>query len=140
MTKVYQLRLSICSEDNKQVYFTNESEDQPTIEITLGEQEIFPKLEKMLSDMQKGQRDTVILQPDDAFGMRDEEAVVEIDIEKLPEDLRQVGMEVDFEVSPEHIVSGVVQNVGDENATIDFNHPLAGESVVIDFVVEDVAG
>ena len=139
MARVYQLRLSITSEDNKQVYFTNESQDQPTIDITLGQQEIFPKLESMLTEMQQGQKEKVVLQPEDAFGMRDEEAVMQIGIEKLPEDLRQVGMEVDFEVAPDHVVSGVVQDVGTENATIDFNHPLAGESVVVEFLVENVA-
>lgn len=95
---------------------------------------LLPGLEAALAGMRVGERRTVDLPAEEAFGERDEELVFTVGRGELPEDAR-VGDELSIE-SPEGAAFDVrVAALGAREATLDANSPHAGEGVVCDIEV-----
>jgi len=98
------------------------------IEYVHGYRMLVPGLEAALAGMRAGERRTIALDPDEAFGARDEELVFRVDREELPQNAN-AGDE--FVIEPDAIDVRVV-SIDEKEATLDANHPLAGVSVVYD--------
>ncbi len=88
-----------------------------------------------IRDLKQGDKFDFTLEPDDAFGARDEELVVE-----LPRDTFMVegefdgkrvfiGAHVPMMTADGYRIDGTVEAIDDDNVTMDFNHELAGETV-----------
>lgn len=75
--------------------------------------------------MRVGETRELSVQPADGFGERDENAVVSIPAAKLPD-----GCKVGTRLSLDKGREAIVVALGEESATIDMNHPLAGKSVI----------
>jgi FKBP-type peptidyl-prolyl cis-trans isomerase SlyD len=99
-----------------------------------GQQEILPKLEEALLGLQVGGTKKVTLSPQDAYGEVDEEAIVEVPLERIPEDARKVGTRLQGQSSDGRVVTPVVVEVRESSALLDFNHPLAG--MILQFEVK----
>lgn len=103
----------------------------PTL-VVIGKSTLLPAVEKVLPEMNVGEKKVIIAEPKDAFGERDESLVI-----RLPKKaLRQrnitpvVGMELDVGGR-----RGVIVRVTERFAYVDFNHPLAGKKVKIELEV-----
>ncbi|MBG77479.1 MAG: peptidylprolyl isomerase [Alphaproteobacteria bacterium] len=131
------LRMTIRNLDDDQVFFSNENESMQAVEITPGEGNIFPKVEEVLPTMEIGERKSLTLEKEDAFGDIVKEAVQNVAIENLPEELREVGSNVSAQTQNDQTVHGTVVAIEENAAVIDFNHPLAGKKVEVEFVVVD---
>jgi peptidylprolyl isomerase len=103
------------------------------MEIVIGGEEFFPLVEEALIGMAPGEKKTVVVPADDAFGAYDETRVFTVPLTDLPEDF-------DAEEGDELILSGdddeelgvcVVEKT-DEEITFDANHPLAGKDLIFD--------
>lgn len=129
------LRLTIRDAENSQVFFSNENEETQPLEVIPGNNQIFPKVEELLPTMEVGARKNLTLQKEEAFGESVQEAVQLIPTANLPEHLREPGAKVSAQTEQGDSVNGTVVAVNDENAEIDFNHPLAGKAIEVDFVV-----
>ena len=101
---------------------------------------IFPLVEEALHGKRVGDNISVTLQPDDAFGEYEHE-LVEVEARSaFPEDTA-VGMQ--FEGAPEEsddedFILYTVVEVGDDEVTVDGNHPLAGKTVTFNCTVTSV--
>lgn len=101
---------------------------------------IFPLVEEALHGKSVGDKISVTLQPDDAFGEYEHE-LVEVEARNaFPEDVA-VGMQ--FEGAPEEsddedFILYTVVEVGDDEVTVDGNHPLAGKTVTFNCTVTGV--
>lgn len=113
------------------------SEDNEPLEIVPGNGQMFVRVEERLLEAKVGQSFSVNLMPEEAFGPIDEEAAATVPVESLPKDLRFQGAEVSFESDEESYV-GVVKWVQGDLAEVDFNHPLAGETVTVDITLISV--
>ncbi len=103
-----------------------------------GHNEVAPGLEKALAGREKGQNFKVILKPDDAYGRRDEEQIIKLDVRDLPEgSTPKVGMMVRF-LEGEFDRAFRIVDVGDFDVTLDGNHPLAGINLHFQVEVQDV--
>lgn len=130
------LRLTIRSlDDDNQVFFSNEDETVQAIEVIPGQGEIFAKLDAMLPTMNIGDKESLTLSKEEAFGDYIEDAVKKVPVDNLSEELRQPGTRVSTQIEDGHTIEGVVVSVEDEFAVIDFNHPLAGKNIQVDFVI-----
>jgi len=94
----------------------------------VGAGEIFPKLEEALIGMNVGEEKDVILEPEDAFGEYDPEAVQVIPKEYFGEE-PEVGMQYYAHFEGGEEIPFYVKEVKGDNVTIDFNHPLAGKRI-----------
>lgn len=115
------------------------SEDSAPLSYTQGQDEILGGLEEALEGLEAGAEKTVVLEPDQAFGGVDPDAVVDVDVSRLPEDARQPGAVVETHDDQGETMAGEVTDISEGVATIDFNHPLAGKTLQFDIKVLSVA-
>lgn len=128
--------------DNGEVL--DSSEGREPLVFNAGKGEIIPGLEQALMGKCKDEHVEVTIAPEDAYGLRQEDAVQQVPREQLAAIPNlQAGMPLQAE-TPQGTVTVFVAEVGDEMVTIDGNHPLAGEtlhfSVDIVAVLEDEGG
>ena len=86
-----------------------------------------------------GERQTSTLQPEDAFGPRDEGAVHVMARSSFPDNMElDVGVVVAFDSAMGQPVAGTIIKLDDLQAEVDFNHPLAGHIILLDLELLDV--
>jgi len=94
---------------------------------TQGEEQLIFGLEQALVGKKAGDSLKVSVPPEDGYGVVSEDALLEVPLEHLPEEARQLGAMLTA-VGPEgQELQGVVTGIGESSATLNFNHPLAGE-------------
>ena len=113
------------------------SKDGEPLAYIQGIGNLIPGLEEALEGKSAGDELSVSIQPDQAYGKRDEEllqAVPRAHFDGVDE--LQVGMQfrASSEDSDERVVT--VVEAGDEQVTVDGNHPLAGQ--ILNFEVKIV--
>ena len=113
------------------------SKDGEPLAYIQGIGNLIPGLEEALEGKSAGDELSVSIQPDQAYGKRDEEllqAVPRAHFDGVDE--LQVGMQfrASSEDGDEKVVT--VVEVGDEQVTVDGNHPLAGQ--ILNFEVKIV--
>jgi FKBP-type peptidyl-prolyl cis-trans isomerase SlyD len=101
--------------------------------IVLGEGHMFDQVEDELRGKEVGDSGTVVIPAVDAFGEYDDEQVRTVSVEKLPEDSRRPGSQVQVDGE-----QGFVNAVIGGRARVDFNHPLAGDDIEYDYEIADV--
>jgi len=118
--------------------FTETSEGKDPIVYLHGRGGIVRGLEKEMAGRQPGDRFTATIAPRDAYGMRDENAKRRVPIKHLirPGKLA-VGKAVAVN-STEGPRAAIILKVGRFNVDLDFNHQLAGKSLVFDIEIVDV--
>jgi FKBP-type peptidyl-prolyl cis-trans isomerase SlpA len=99
----------------------------------LGTGQLAPTLENCLLGMADGARDTFTLEPEAAFGRHNPELVQRIALAALPRELEEEpGAAVAFTDTSGKEFAGTLLEKGESHATFDFNHPLAGKTVVFE--------
>jgi FKBP-type peptidyl-prolyl cis-trans isomerase SlyD len=91
-----------------------------------GQQQILPKLEEALEGLQVGASKKVALRAEDAYGDVDEGAIIEVPLDRVPEEARTVGTRLRGESPDGRVVTPIVVELREGTALLDFNHPLAG--------------
>ena len=109
-------------------------DDEP-VEITMSNGDVTEGMELALFGLKEGDSQTLTLTAEQGFGIRDEDNIHDIPLSDFPDDLTpEVGLSYSFESPEDGEIPGTVLSIKDENARIDFNHPLAGQQIV--FTVE----
>jgi len=98
---------------------------------------LFPALEEKLDGLAQGSRRTVLLGPEQAFGLRNPEAQVEVDRADFPEDVAPGDCyEADDEDGRPVLLQ--VLDVSAEGVLVDSNHPLAGQTLRFEVEAREV--
>ena len=98
------------------------------IEFIFGAGQAPPAFERATDGLSLGESRRVALAPEEAFGPRDEEAIVVVERGELPPDAA-LGDELEAESEDGELVFLRVVDLDDEIARLDANHPLAGQSI-----------
>jgi FKBP-type peptidyl-prolyl cis-trans isomerase SlyD len=89
--------------------------------------------------MQVGDSSKVTIQPEDGYGLYNQELVHEIPRDQFPpEEKIEPGMTFQTEGPQGPITINVVEVKGDESVTVDLNHPLAGQQLTFDVKIVDI--
>ncbi|MDR2238835.1 MAG: FKBP-type peptidyl-prolyl cis-trans isomerase [Zoogloeaceae bacterium] len=98
--------------------------------LQMGSGELAPVLERCLIDLPLGERTVFLLEPEQAFGPRDPQLMQRFARSELPhaDDLREMAL-IEFQVPGGGACAGLVRELTEEDALIDFNHPLAGKAI-----------
>lgn len=99
-----------------------------------GAENIVPGLERELTGKKVGDKFTVTLQPEDAYGDYDPDDTEAIEREDLPDGLVP-GMEIVLEDDEGYIMEATVSEITDDAVILDFNLPFAGKVVTYEVEV-----
>jgi peptidylprolyl isomerase len=109
------------------------------IEFTLGEQSVITGFEAGVKGMQVGEQKTIHIPAEEAYGTRNEALVEEVPRQHFPEDMElQVGLQLQAQSPNGEHFNVVVTALSEETATLDGNHPLAGEALNFDLELVDI--
>jgi FKBP-type peptidyl-prolyl cis-trans isomerase SlyD len=103
-----------------------------------------PKFEKNLDGLKVGDTFEFGLISEDAYGLTDENAIVDIPLNifeidgKIDYKLVKLGSQIPMQDSQGNRLNGIVTEIGKEFITMDFNHPLAGENLFFSGSVIDI--
>ena len=112
------------------------SNDKEPIEFEVGSQQVIEGFESAVMGLTKGDKTTVTIPSDKAYGELRNELIQQVPRNQVPQDV-QVGVQLQG-VNPQgqpFVVT--VTEVNESTATIDANHPLAGKTLIFDLEVVD---
>ena len=95
-------------------------------------------LEAALQGLEVDMTTEVTLEPADAYGELDPALQMQVPLDAIPEEARQVGMELDGEAEDGSSRTFRVVALDDESITVDGNHPYAGRRLHFKFEVLDI--
>jgi len=91
-------------------------------------------------DMEVGQKKTVTLKPEEAYGHRVDEAIRKFSKEVFPEGSQlEKGQRVQGQSETGQPVTALVLEVEENEITLDLNHPLAGEELKFDIELVEIS-
>jgi FKBP-type peptidyl-prolyl cis-trans isomerase SlyD len=101
------------------------------LEYLQGHTQIIPGLEQALVGMHIGDEIEVTVEPAEAYGEYDEEEVDIIPLEAFPDDFEPaVGDDLQLrDTETGEVFNATVVELLDDEIKVDFNHPLAGETL-----------
>jgi FKBP-type peptidyl-prolyl cis-trans isomerase SlyD len=104
-----------------------------------GHDEILPGLEEALAGMAVGDETAVTLEPEDGYGDYDPEAFEEVPVDQFPatENL-EPGMPIGVQDASGEMYQAFIAEVRPDTIVLDFNHPLAGETLHFQVKVIDL--
>ena len=110
----------------------------PLVYLHGGYDGIFAVIEEALHGKQVGEKLTIKLAPEDAFGEFDEELVLVEDASLFPDNI-EVGMSFERvgEDGEEEMIYRIT-DIADGKVVVDGNHPLAGTALIFDMTVQSV--
>lgn len=124
-----ELHFSVSIENGIEIDNTR-GRDEP-VSLVIGDGNLLEGFEKALFGLRAGDRRTVHLPPEDAFGQWNPENIQIFDTVKF-EQRPIVGHMIEFEDKAKATLFGVVKSVNDDITEIDFNHPLAGKNITFE--------
>ncbi len=115
-----------------QVFDTSEGRDP--LEFTVGAGQLIAGFDQAVRGLGVGDKTTVEIPPEEAYGMPDPERVQEVPKAMIDADV-EVGQVLGLQTPDGQAMQATVHQVGDETITLDFNHFLAGKTLVFDIEV-----
>ena len=105
------------------------------LEFVTGKGQIIPGLEKGLVGMKEGESKEIVVKAEEAYGLRDEEAVQTLPKEQFEGIDLQKGMQLYGQGQNGETIQVTVVDFDDNGVTVDFNHPLAGKDLKFNVTV-----
>lgn len=113
------------------------SEGRDPLTFTLGTGDVIPGFENGIIGLEPGGSVTITIEPEDAYGPRVPELTHQVTVDDFAE-APYVGGMVTL-LSPEgDEMPGRIVAIEGEAVMLDFNHPLAGETLIFDIDLVDV--
>lgn len=129
------LHFALLFEDGEVVDSTFEREPATFV---FGDGSLLPSVERKLLGLREGDSQTFTLAPEEAFGQRNPANVQSFPRSQFSADMDlQKGVVISFADAARSEMPGVVAAVDGDTVEVDFNHPLAGHSLL--FKVEIIA-
>jgi FKBP-type peptidyl-prolyl cis-trans isomerase 2 len=115
--------------------------DRGPLKFTLGQGMLIQGFEQAVLGMSTGEKKTVVIPPDQAYGPHREVSVVVVDRKHLPPDLDpKVGQRLEITQENDQVVLVTVAATSETSITLDANHPLAGKDLTFEIELVEIAG
>ncbi len=109
------------------------------LEYVVGDESIIPGLENQLNGMHIGEEKVVIVEPKDAYGDEDPQAVKEFPKDSMPKETEpKVGMVLQAKAPDGEDFPAVIKEIKGDKVVLDFNHPLAGKQLKFNVKILDI--
>lgn len=134
--------------DTIRVHYTGKLEDgqefdsslkRDPLQFEVGTGSMIKGFENAVLDLKPGDKKTVTIVPEEAYGERDENLLIKMPKKSVPEGVTpEVGMRLQIANQQGQAVPVVVTEVLDDSLRLDANHPLAGKTLVFDIEVVEI--
>jgi FKBP-type peptidyl-prolyl cis-trans isomerase SlyD len=126
--------------DKGELLDSSDADDGEPIEYVHGYGMLVPGLEVALANLAVGDTKDVVVSPEEGFGERDDELVMEVDRSDFPDPAKiEVGDEFVAESPDGDEAPMRVIELKEETVVVDANHPLAGVTLHYSVKVSEVA-
>lgn len=103
------------------------SVDRGPLEVTIGTGMVISGFDRALVDMEPGQKKTVNIPVDEAYGPRAEELIAEIKRDQIPAEISlEIGQQLQLSLADGGEAIVMIVDLNDTTVTLDANHPMAG--------------
>jgi len=134
--KVVAIEYKLIDAETKQELDSNIG--QEALEFITGTQTVIPGLEVELLKLNKGDKSDITVQPADGYGEVNEEAIQTLPKEQFAGVELEEGMTLYGTSEDGQTVQVTVKSFNDDEVTIDYNHPLAGRTLLFSVEIIDV--
>lgn len=105
-------------------------DDEP-VEIAMGHGDVSEGMELALYGLKQGDTQTLTLTAEQGFGVRDDNNINMMPLSDFPGELKpEVGNSYSFETPGGEEIPGTITKIEDDQAEVDFNHPLSGQEII----------
>ena len=109
------------------------------LEFTVGAGQMIKGFDAAMPGMAVGEKKTINIVPEEAYGLKDPAAIIEFPKEHIPADMTlEPGMQLNLTDPNGNPVPVVVLEVKEEVVILDANHFLAGEELVFDIELVEI--
>ncbi|WP_306154106.1 peptidylprolyl isomerase [Roseovarius sp. MMSF_3281] len=116
------------------------SEGRDPLEFTVGSGQIIPGLEAAIPGMNVGDKKTVEVPADEAYGQPDPNAQQAVPRAEIPDDIPlDLGTQLQVQTPQGQVMPVTVVDVTEEQVTLDANHPLAGKDLTFNIELVEIA-
>lgn len=122
---------------NGETFDTSEGRDP--LQFTVGAGQVIKGFDDALINMTVGEKKTVQIPVEEAYGDRRDDMVVEYPRQEFPAEMNpEVGMQLNMSDNQGNNFPVVITEVQDELVILDANHPLAGKDLIFDLEVVEI--
>ena len=112
------------------------SEGRDPLQFEVGSGQIIPGLDEALPGMSEGESKTVTVEPENAYGEVNPNAVQSVPRDTVPDEIPlEVGTPLQVQTQDGRTVPVTVSGLTDDTVTLDANHPLAGKTLTFEIEV-----
>lgn len=124
--------------DSGQIF--DSSHDREPLEFTLGEGRVIAGFEDAVIGMSLGEEKSIRIPCDKAYGPRREDMVAVFNSGQFPENLPPaVGQILQLKREDGMLIQVMVTDITGDQVTLDANHPLAGQDLIFDLKLVEIA-
>lgn len=117
------------------------SEGREPLEFEVGGGMVIPGFDDGVTGMAIGEKKTIHIPADQAYGPKQEEMIMEFPRDRFPADMvPEVGMQLNMSNGSGQNFPVTIAEVREAVVVLDANHPLAGEDLVFDLELVAIEG
>lgn len=115
------------------------SQGREPLEFTVGAGQMIKGFDDAMPGMTVGEKKTINIAADDAYGQKDENAIIEFPKENIPNDMKlDVGMQLQLRNESGQPFPVTISEIKDDIIVLDANHMLAGKELVFDIELMEI--
>lgn len=115
------------------------SQGREPLEFTVGGGQVIKGFDDGVRGMQVGDKKTVEIGVDDAYGQKSQEMIIEFPKNQFPPDMNpEVGMQLMMNNGAGQQFPVTIVEVRDQSVILDANHPLAGQDLIFDIELVEI--
>ena len=117
------------------------SEGREPLEFEVGSGMVIPGFDEGVTGMAVGDKKTVSIPADEAYGPKQEDMIMEFPRERFPAEMvPEVGMQLNMNNGQGQSFPVVIVEVQESVVILDANHPLAGQELIFDLELVGIKG
>jgi peptidylprolyl isomerase len=117
------------------------SEGRQPLEFEVGSGSVIKGFDEGVTGMAVGEKKTVNIPVDEAYGPKNPEMIIEMPKDRFPEDMElEPGLPLMMSNGNGQDFQVVVAEIKEDAVLLDANHPLAGQELVFDLELVEIVG